>query len=335
MEKGTIGDTLTIENQFTKLSARELRSLSIEQLAAYRKCERANSLFPPPQRGNLALRKILHPLLMGVLYIYHIAKGIRIKTNGSVPKTDRPIIFSVSHIGLYDVEVILQTIKKHVYILSGDEEAMYRTFDGWYFDTNGVIYVDPEDPADRRTELNTAVKYLRLGQSLMWFPEGTWNLSPNYVILPIRYGIIEAAVQANAVIIPVGLEQYDKKHGIDFIVNIGTPFDPALYFSGELTKEKKIELAETLRGNMARLKMDAWEAMERADIDNGYWDAFIAKRLAEWPFYTMDIIRKRTFNPNGYVSEAEVFSHLSNISIGPHNAFLARIQQHTGEQLQK
>ena len=137
MEKGTIGDTLTIENQFTKLSARELRSLSIEQLAAYRKCERANSLSTPPQRGKLALRKILHPLLMGVLYIYHIAKGIRIKTNGSVPKTDRPIIFSVSHIGLYDVEVILQTIKKHVYILSGDEEAMYRTFDGWYFDTNG------------------------------------------------------------------------------------------------------------------------------------------------------------------------------------------------------
>lgn len=54
MEKGTIGDTLTIENQFTKLSARELRSLSIEQLAAYRKCERANSLSTPPERKTCA-----------------------------------------------------------------------------------------------------------------------------------------------------------------------------------------------------------------------------------------------------------------------------------------
>lgn len=129
-----------------------------------------------------------------------MAKGIRVKTNGSVLKTDKPIIFSVTHIGFYDVEVVLQAIRKHVYMLSADEEKMYRIFDGWLFDANGVIYVDPKDKADKRVAFEAAVRSLREGRCLMWYPEGTWNLSPNRVILPIHYGIIEAAAKADALI---------------------------------------------------------------------------------------------------------------------------------------
>ncbi len=314
----------TSEPEFVKLSARQLRRLRMDELVAYRKRERAALLLSPIPKRELAIRKALHPLLLAGLRVLHIAKGIRVKTNGAVPETDRPLIFAVSHIGLYDVEVVLQAIKKHVYLLSGDEEAMYRTFDGWCFEANGVIYVDPEDAEDRKIALPTTIKYLRAGQSIMWFPEGTWNLSPNYVILPIHFGIIEAAASTGAVIVPVGLEQYEEKHGDRFVVNIGKAFDPALYFSGELTKEKKIELAEMLRGAMARLKLDAWEAYDRADIKAGYWDAFIAKRFAEWPYYSMDVIQRRLFNPNGYISPEEAFAHLKQLRPCRENAFLFR-----------
>ena len=34
-------------------------------------------------------------------------KRIRIKINGSVQKTNKSIIFALSHIGMYDVEVVL------------------------------------------------------------------------------------------------------------------------------------------------------------------------------------------------------------------------------------
>lgn len=315
---------MTIGIKFTKLTSKQLRKLDMDTLVAYRKRERAYLLPNKDLQIFYRSRKIAHPLLLFALNIYHMAKGIRIKTNGFIPKIDRPIIFSVSHIGMYDVEVVLQSIKKHAYILSGDEEAMYRTFDGWFFDANGVIYVDPEDSADKKIAMKTAVKYLKHGQSIMWFPEGTWNLSPNYVILPIHYGIIDAAVQANAVIIPIGLEQYDKKHGIDFVVNIGALFDPTLNVNGALTKEKKIELAEMLRSDMARLKIDAWESASRTNIDPDYWEIFIAKRLAEWPYYSMDIIHRREFNPKGSTSVSEAFEHLHHLIPCLENAFLFR-----------
>lgn len=225
---------------------------------------------------------------------------------------------------MYDVEVVLQAIRRHVYMLSADEDAMYKTFDGWFFDANGVIYVDPEDKADRKTAMETTVKFLRNGRCLLWCPEGTWNLSPNYVILPMHYGIIEAAVRSDAVIIPVGVEQYDRAHGIDFVVNIGNVFDPQKYLDCELTRNQKIDLAEMLRSEMARLKMDAWESVSRTDIGSDYWDMFITKRLAEWPHYTMDIIRRREFNPKSFTSPSEVFEHLHHLIPSSANAFLFR-----------
>lgn len=314
------------KSQFKKLSRKELRNLGMDALVSYRKGERTYLLKTDEGQLGHRIRQAVHPLLLGMLYIRHLVKRIRIKINGSVQKTNKSIIFAVSHIGMYDVEVVLQTIKKHVYMLSADEGAMYRTFDGWFFDTNGVIYVDPEDKVDKKVAIETAVKYLAKGRSLMWCPEGTWNLSSNYVILPIHYGIIEAAVRTNAVIIPIGLEQYDRRHGIDFIVNIGNAFNPSIYLDGELTREKKIILAEMLRSNMAKLKIDAWETAIRTNISSNYWNTFIAKRLAEWPHYTMDIIHRREFDPKGFTSSKDAFSHLYDISIGPHNAFLARVK---------
>lgn len=310
--------------QFKKLSRKALRNLDMDALVAYRKHERAYLLKTDEGQIGYKIRQIVHPLLLGALHIYHMVKRIKIKVNGSVQKTNRPIIFAVSHIGMYDVEVVLQAIRKHVYMLSADEEAMYRTFDGWFFDTNGVIYVDPEDKADKKVAIETAVKYLIKGRSLLWCPEGTWNLSPNYVILPIHYGIIEAAVRADAVIIPIGVEQYDRMHSIDFTVNIGDVFNPNRYLDEELTKEQKIILAEMLRSDMARLKMDAWEPTNRASISPDYWDTFVGKRLAEWPHYTMDIIHRREFNPQGFTSPDEAFEHLQYLIPCLENAFLFR-----------
>ena len=314
------------EKKFQRLSSQKLRSLNMDELVRYRKRERAHLLRAKELQTGYRIRKLVHPLLLGALHIYHIAKRIKIRVNGSIQKTNRPIIFAVSHIGMYDVEVVLQTIQKHVYMLSADEEAMYRTFDGWFFDANGVIYVDPEDKADRKIAMETAIKFLRKGRCLLWCPEGTWNLSPNYVILPIHYGIIEAAVRANAIIIPIGLEQYDKTYSIDFIVNIGDAFDPKRHLDGELTREQKIVLAERLRSDMAKLKMDAWESVSRTNIGPDYWETFIAKRLAEWPYYSIDIIHRREFNPKGFTSPSKAFEHLHHLIPCWENAFLFRKQ---------
>lgn len=314
------------KSSFRKKSKAAIRQLDLGELVDYRKEERSYLLRTGYAKRHFWSRWLLHPLLLAALHVYHGFKKIHVYANGKVPVTKRPIIFSVTHIGAYDVEAVLQAIKKHAYLLSADEGAMYRTFDGWFFDANGVIYLDPEDRKDREIALQTAIAFLRRGESVFWTPEGIWNLSPNQVVLPIHYGIIEAAITAHAVIVPIGLEQYDKQNSIDFIINIGEIFDPENSFEGELTKSKKIQLSETLRSHMARLKFDAWECARRDSISPEYYGSFLQKRLAEWPHYSMQMIRSREFNPHGHVDAGEVFLHLNHIEINTHNAFLARIR---------
>lgn len=55
----------------------------------------------------------------------------------------------------------------------------------------------------------------------MYFPEGTWNLSPNLPVLPCFWGIVEIAQKGNAIIVPVAAEQYGKH----FKINIGCNLD--------------------------------------------------------------------------------------------------------------
>lgn len=81
----------------------------------------------------------------------------------------------------------------------------------------------------------------------MYFPEGTWNLSPNLPVLPFFRGIIDVALGSDALIIPVAIEQYENR----FITKIGRNFDVFCY--GE---ERKAEALSELRNQMAELK---WE----------------------------------------------------------------------------
>lgn len=107
-------------------------------------------------------------------------------------------------------------------------------------------------------------------------------------------------------------------------MNIGSAFDPSEYVNGELTKIQKMELCEMLRSTMACLKMETWEYKDRVDIAPDYYNQFIRKRLGEWPYYTMEKIHQREFDPNNLVKSKEAFSHLNKVEIGKHNAFLAR-----------
>lgn len=310
--------------KFVTLSKSKRNKLSIDDLVRYYKSERAFYASNPEADRNYTVKTFWHPLVWIGLVGYHKLLRIFIKTQGTVVKTSKPIIFAATHFGMYDVEVILHALKKHIYILAADEEVMYRTFDGWFFDANGVIYVDPEDKDDRKVAYKTAVQHLEHGQNILWYPEGIWNLSPNYVVLPIHYGIIEAAAKTGAIIVPIGIDQEDRRFSKHFRVNIGNPFMPDRMYDSELTKEDKIELAEQLRSEMAKVKIELWSTASRQSIPEGYWDDFIQKRLAEWPHYNMEIIQRRIFNPKKHANFKDVFSHLGSIPINSRTAFLIK-----------
>lgn len=329
-----------ITQSFSFLSYAEQNELSVEELCEYKKRERLYLLATKAKLKGLTVRKLTYPFIYTMLPVYHLFKNISVKVNGKVPRQfpwkRKPIILAVSHIGMYDTEVILQAVKKHFYLLSDDEEFMYRTFDGWYFDRNGVIYVDNDDRVDKRVAFETTLKYLKAKKNVLWCPEGIWNLDINKIILYLAFGIINAAYQADALILPLGIEQFDQEKGAHFIINIGDLIDVKSCFKDSLSeKENKIMVASILRDSMAPLKFNAWGSMRRDEIEKDYYQKFVEKRLAEWPYFNAEKIKKRTFIPSNIILNEDAFKHLSHLDIGSHNAFLARIKKDYDHELEE
>ena len=155
-------------------------------------------------------RVVMHPLLWTAVSVQNFINGFKSKIllNKKVPKTNKPIIFCITHIGKHDIEVCSQLLKKHYYLLSGDFENLHGTFEGTFLELNGIIFLNKYDKEDKTRSKEVSVETLKKGGNIMWFPEGIWNLSPNQPVLPLPFGIIEVAIKADAVIVPVAIEQY-------------------------------------------------------------------------------------------------------------------------------
>ena len=263
---------------------------------------------------NVNFHKNIHPFLAMLLSIKRNILGQKIhliKDKSSVNK-DKAVIYAVTHIGKYDYEMIYETLKKPFYTLAGDWELMYGSIDDYFFRTTGVVYVDTEDKEDRKKSYEYNVKLLKQGISLLWYPEGIWNLTENLPVLKLYPGIIKAAQDANVEIIPIAIEQSEK----DFYINIGENIDVNNLEGNKL---------EQLRNIMATLKWELWETIgqvKREEIPEDYYEKFLNLRISEWPQFNIDIIKNREYKEKDIANAEEVFEFMNNIEFNINNAFL-------------
>ncbi len=120
----------------------------------------------------------------------------------------KPVIYACNHSQFSDIPMAVKAIGKRCYILLG-KQKLYIT-DYIFFNLLGAVWVDRKDKDDRTASKHRILNILDRGQSVLWFPEGTWNLSDNLLMLPMRWGIIETASMADAQIIPMAL-MYDRE----------------------------------------------------------------------------------------------------------------------------
>lgn len=176
----------------------------------------------------------------------------------------RPVIFVSTHVSKYDIETVMQTLKKHVHLLSGTEDRMLRTIEGLLLKLNGVNFVDRADSFDRKLSVKKMNKDLQNGVNLLIFPEGTLNLSQNILIQPISYSIIELALKNNAAIELVTVDKEGKllftNYGGRFSINIlRKTLKPIYNKINELEdilndKEKSIEYINKVKEEIVRLE---------------------------------------------------------------------------------
>lgn len=245
---------------------------------------------------SLKTRKKIHPFLLEMIKLSNRGNGFRIIKIGDARKEkgkEKNTIFAVTHIGKYDIEVVSEAIKSHYYLLSGDFENISGTVNETILALNGVIYVNEYDKQDRALSKQKMINHLQAGGNLMYFPEGTWNLSPNLPMLPCFWGIIDIAMQTKAQIIPIAIEQYGKR----FYVNIGANYEVPQ--KSEPDKQLKKKAITELRDRMATLKWEIWEnepLQRRESISSEYFQEFINQRIMEWPNFSKEEFEKRVFH---------------------------------------
>jgi len=205
--------------------------------------------------------------------------------NDKRTKTDKPVIFAVTHIGKFDIQVIAEAIKEHTFLLSGDFEHLQGSFDAPFLALNGVFYFNENIKSDRKAVTKKMIEHLKKGGNIMYFPEGCWNMSPNLLVLPLFWGIIDVARCSQACIVPIAVEQYGKH----FKINIGDYIDVNNYMD---TDQGKTEAITDLRNIMAALKYEIWETepvASRRDIKNDYWVNKAVERFNEFPHVSRNI----------------------------------------------
>ena len=268
---------------------------------------------------TLEQRKSIHPLILQIYKIKNHIGGFSYEIlSDKKTKTDRPIIFAVTHVGKFDIEVISEAIKEHYYLLSGDFEHIQGIIDAPFLGLNGVFYFNEKDKNDRKAVSQKMINHLNNNGNLMYFIEGTWNLSPNLPMLPCYWGIVDIAKKGNAIIVPIAAEQYGKK----FVVNIGENFDMNLF--GNSLEDKSFAI-DTLRDTLATLKWEIWEnvsRLNRKDVTNDMWNKYVSDRYSEWPYFNDEYIADLIYKPKGVVTNEEAYAHIKKLVPKKENAFL-------------
>ena len=190
------------------------------------------------------LRDRLYPLFI------RLSGGVKVKyqlqpLNGYTPLPDKPIIFAANHSAFPDGPTALRATGRRSYLLIGKQNLDFA--DWLFFAIIGAIWVDRQSKADMVASKGGIAAQLAKGQSGVWFPEGTWNLTDCQLIMPMKWGIIEVAREAGAQIIPLALD-YDRETQV-CRAKFGEPMAGAAL-------ENKAEGIRTLRDTLATLRWD-------------------------------------------------------------------------------
>jgi len=165
------------------------------------------------------------------------------------------------------------------------------------------------------------VRVLELGSSVIMYPEGTWNKSPNELISGLFPGIYDVAKKSGALVVPVATYRNGKRaYGIS-----EEAFDICSY-----DREQGIQI---LRDKMATMQYELMEKYgeicSRNEFPYGkkaeeYWNDFIDELMTQVEFYDYEVELNTKYRPKGITNPKEAFAFMDDIVPNKNNLFLFR-----------
>ncbi len=259
--------------------------------------------------ASIRLRKFLHKPLLSMMKSTRNF-DLKLLDEENLKKSIDSAIYVVNHTNSHDIPVASEVIAKHHYVLLGKQPL--KSIDRIAFCLNGVIWVDRKSKASKAEAKRIMVEHLKHRTNVLMFPEGTWNRSPNKIMQPLYWGVIDIAKECNAPVVPIILE-YTKEI---CYAKIGLP----IYIESSSDKKQAIDY---LQNTMAAMRYELWEMLprlHRKEIETDYFDKILQHDVEEYPKlnleYETSVVRKE------YEESKNTFAHLGNIKPSLQSAFL-------------
>ena len=133
--------------------------------------------------------------------------GVELHMMGAVP-TAGPMLVVSNHISWLDILVINAVCPAHFVSKSG---VRHWPLVGELVSSAGTLFIERESRRDAMRVVHRMAEHLRGNDILAVFPEGTTG--DGQTLLPFHANLIQAAIAAEAPVLPGGLSYVDPVHG--------------------------------------------------------------------------------------------------------------------------
>ena len=135
---------------------------------------------------------------------------------------DEPYIFVCNHTCPEDIETILNIIDRNAYLVLGSLDTAQYDPEMYLVWLNGVVPFDILDPEQRKQLMPKMARILK-HNSILIFPEGSHNYSPNNLVNPLFDGPINLSLQTGRKIVVCTLIK-DFENNVAY-VDVSNPLD--------------------------------------------------------------------------------------------------------------
>lgn len=267
-------------------------------------------------KSGIRIRKVISPMLRFLIPFVTPNSKLTVLRRAKMPK--KPVIFAATHGFREDAEHTVVMAGRQAYVLNGSLSQVFKSFDGITNWIAGMILVDRADKRSRIAAKNKMIYALKSGASIIMFPEGTWNKSPNELISGLFPGIYDIAKESGALVAPIATFRCGKKtYGI-----LEEAFD--------ITQYEQNDGLRILRDKMATMQYEIMEKYahgKRSELPYGedaivYWKNYIDGLISEVKFYDYELELHTKYCPNDITSPEEAFSFMNTLIPSRKNAFL-------------
>lgn len=305
-----------MEKNFKILSLKEEEKLSNEELLKY--YDELRDYIKKRKLTNTTIgATIIGPKLKGITNKIAIAvtkmfsdKNVEWLCDGKENIPNGTIILAHTHQGILDGFVWIPQIDRHCLILHGQEVNKLLLL--CQLNTGLIL----SKKSDRENNNNAKLDMIRLlleNYSISYFPEGTWNLSPNKLHLPMRYGFLDIARKANVPVVPVVHEfTYASDDKKEKITKIHTRFGKPIYITPNDDISEKLKEYEESISTMRWELIEEKGLFERKNISNKEYINFLKGNYKNLKLGKLDLTKERD---NIYTANNDFFAfhHINDI----------------------